>query len=442
MYDLDVEEDQSDLNFNLGGVVQAQGTGVINRPNTGPTTGFKPYVAPAIPGFTAPQLQNVQYTQATQTTNLPTFGQTMGSNLGKYDEIKRYINDAGQVLQIPFKNGKPIYPIPEGYRFEAMGTTTPTSTSVTPVTVTGQQQDDGGGDGGTVGVGSSTVTGASNMESNMMDASRGMFGTRDSSVGTFGSNREFGFSNDAMRNATLDMGKAQFGSFSPMAAAGIAIGNKLGFLDNTSTPNQDAIAGQTAKGMALGMMGFSNPGQISTNEQATAYGLAISAAMEASKNAINQGILSAMTDIGYSRADVTNAEAMRSAAKGYAALAAEYSQDAAAAIAGGTVTDGNGKAVTSTDPTTGITQDVTTEQARQSANNSKSKAEEALAAERTLGNAASQQDGGPPPGSAPSSPADFGALSPEDAADAGGGGHGGAGGDAGGDAAGSEAGTG
>ena len=145
-------KEQTKLSFQLGGTTPMPGTGIINTPANAPTTGFKPYVAPTVPGFTTPQLQNVQFTQAPQTTNLPTFGQVMGSNLGKYDELRRYVNDAGQVRQIPFKNGKPIYPIPEGFRFEAMGMTTPTDTSTTPVTVTGQQQDDGGGDGAGTGV--------------------------------------------------------------------------------------------------------------------------------------------------------------------------------------------------------------------------------------------------------------------------------------------------
>ena len=156
--DLEMEEDQSDLNFNLGGVVPMQGTGVVNTANAGPTTGFTPYVAPAIPGFTGPQLQNTQYTTATQTTNLPTFLQTVGTKPGEYDELRRYVNDAGQVRQIPFKNGQPIYPIPEGYRFEAEGTTGITTPTTMPTTTVGQQQDDGGGgdgDGG-VGVGAGT----------------------------------------------------------------------------------------------------------------------------------------------------------------------------------------------------------------------------------------------------------------------------------------------
>ena len=405
MYDLDIEEDQSDLNFNLGGVVPVQGTGVINKPNTGPTTGFKPYVAPTVPGFTAPKLQNVQYTQAPQTTNLPTFGQVMGSNLGKYDELRRYVNDAGQVRQIPFKNGKPIYPIPEGFRFEAMGMTTPTNTSVTPVTVTGQQQDDGGGDGAgssVVGTTLGGVKGASDMETAMMDASRGMFGTRDSSVGTFGSNREFGFSNDAMRSATFDMAMAQFGSLSPTAAAGIEFGNKLGILDNMATPNERAIAGQTAKGMALSAMGFSNPGQISTNEQATAYGLAISAAMEASKKgqnvqaaveavlaqnqeAVKQGQISALTDIGHSASDVSNVDTVSRAVAGYNALADAYDQDAREIASTGFIMDKDRNPIRTRDITTGkLKGNVMKQSALDQLNAFKSKAAQARAKATSL----------------------------------------------------------
>ena len=436
--DLEMEDDgQDDLNFNLGGVVPMPGTGVITTPNPAPTTGFKPYVPPVIPSFTGPQLQGTQFTTATQSTNLPTFGQVVGTNPGQYDELRRYVNDAGIVRRIPFKNGQPIYPIPEGFRFEPEDTTQVTDPTTTPTTTIGQQ-DDGGGDGdslgiGTTGVGTSTVTGASDMETAMMDASRGMFGKRDSSAGFYGGSREFGLTNPEMRSATFDMAMAQLGSLSPMTAAGITIGNQLGILDNMATPNQAAIAGQTAKGMALAAMGFSNPGQIATNEQATAYGLAITAAMEAAKKgqdvrsavdevmaqnqtAVNQGILSAMTDLGYSRADVTNVEALRSAARGYNNLADSYAQDAKDAIASGTVRDTSGKAVTSTDPTTGKTQAVTTERARQQANAAKAKEQQARNRARTLGNEASQQDGGAPPGATPSSPADYGAMSPEDVA--------------------------
>jgi hypothetical protein len=448
MYDLDVDDedeynnmavggmpikDQTRQAFQLGGTVQLPGfTGVQTTPPTAPTTGYRPYVQPiqAASSQFVPQFTGVQYTAATGTTNIPTFADTVGRNPGQYDELRTYVNDAGQTLQIPFKNGQPIYPIPYGYRYQTKETTTPTDTSTIPTTVVGQDDDRGGdGDRG-VGVGSATVTGASDMESATMDASRGRFGIRDSSVGFYGGSREFGFSNPEMRSATFDMAKAQLFSLSPMAAAGIAIGNQLGILDNMSTSNQDAIAGQTAKGMALGMMGYSDPGQIATQEQATAYGLAISAAMEASKkgqdirsavdavmaehqDAINQGLVSAMTDIGYSPDSVNSVEALSAASKGYAALAAAYDKDAQEALDNGAIrSELTGKAITS--KATGKA--ITTEKALQESKASKSKANQAKAAAAITGNAAAEKGDSAPPGSAPSDPADYGAMSPEDAA--------------------------
>jgi len=146
-------KEQTKLSFQLGGTTPMPGTGVINTPTNAPTTGFTPYVAPAIPGFTGPQLQNTQYTTATQTTNLPTFGQTVGTKPGEYDELRRYVNDAGQVRQIPFKNGQPIYPIPEGYRFEAEDTIQVIEGTTGPVANVGQQDDGGGGGDGGGGTG-------------------------------------------------------------------------------------------------------------------------------------------------------------------------------------------------------------------------------------------------------------------------------------------------
>ena len=409
MYDLDVEDDD-ERNFNVGGYVAPQAnpqTGTYTLPGTGIAgyqtppvgqTGYTPYGG-AAPYFQPVQFAGPQFQTALQTTNLPTFAETVGSNIGKYDELRTYINDAGQILQIPFKDGKPIYPIPEGYRPKGDQPTAEQPTTTIPVSTPITNQGDGGGDGATVGtsLGGTSVVGASDVETAMMDPSRGMFGTKDSSVGTFGSNREFGFSNEAMRSATFDMAKAQIGSLSPTAAAGIAIGNQLGILDNMSTPNQDAIAGQTAKGMALSAMGFSNPGQISTNEQATAYGLAISAAMEASKkgqdvqkaveavmeqnkSAVQQGQVSAMTAIGYNATDVSNQSTVSRAVAGYNALADAYSKDATEVAATGTVKDSKGNPVMSKSGP------VMTQSARDALNALESKAAQARAAAVALSN--------------------------------------------------------
>ena len=135
MYDLDVEDDG--LEMQTGGLVPASAqqsyysqptqvnpqTGTYILPGSGtvtrasvyqPTTGYTPYTP--TPFFQPIQLTGPQFQTATQTTNLPTFGETVGTKPGEYDELITYINDAGQTLQIPFKDGKPLYPIPAGYR--------------------------------------------------------------------------------------------------------------------------------------------------------------------------------------------------------------------------------------------------------------------------------------------------------------------------------------
>jgi len=130
-YDLEVEDDgQGELNFQAGGYVPPSipnqinpVTGVYQTGTTGITgyqgyqgqpTGYTPYGG-ATPFFQPMQFTGPQYTTALQTTNLPTFAETVGTRAGQYDELVKYQNDAGQILQIPFKNGQPIYPIPEGY---------------------------------------------------------------------------------------------------------------------------------------------------------------------------------------------------------------------------------------------------------------------------------------------------------------------------------------
>tara|TARA_S200002703_G_scaffold131107_1_gene118512 strand:+ start:28 stop:1380 length:1353 start_codon:yes stop_codon:yes gene_type:complete len=89
----------------MGGFQPAQ-----QVPNTGytPYTGTQPYVQPL-------QYTGTQYTTADQTTNIPTFGEMVGSGY-QGSELRTYVNDAGQVLQIPFVDGKPVYPIPDGYK--------------------------------------------------------------------------------------------------------------------------------------------------------------------------------------------------------------------------------------------------------------------------------------------------------------------------------------
>ena len=158
--------------FADGGVVQAQ-SGTFVAPGSGVTTvpsqfagqnlpsynanqtlqkSVRPaYTVPTIPAVTTgydPKFMTGQEMQTNQTA--PSFETLIGKNPGQYDEMRTYKNDAGATLQIPFKNGQPIYPIPEGYIFvdpEEEQTEKPTVQSVRPTTT--QAQVDGDNDSGT-----------------------------------------------------------------------------------------------------------------------------------------------------------------------------------------------------------------------------------------------------------------------------------------------------
>ena len=99
------------------------------------TAPFRPFVPQNVgtqpPSNTAPVAGQV-----------PTFGELMPQLTGKRETLE-YRNDAGQKLFIPFINGKPIYPIPEGYtRYIAEEVTTPNKpTSVQSTSVRQDQQD-------------------------------------------------------------------------------------------------------------------------------------------------------------------------------------------------------------------------------------------------------------------------------------------------------------
>ena len=129
------------------GTYTLPGTGIAGyQVPSGTPTGYTPYGG-AQPYFQPVQFTGAQYQTALQTTNLPTFAETVGSKPGQYDELRTYINDAGQTLQIPFKDGRPIYPIPEGYRpIGDQPAPEEEQTTVTPTVGQTQVIDDGGGD--------------------------------------------------------------------------------------------------------------------------------------------------------------------------------------------------------------------------------------------------------------------------------------------------------
>ena len=161
MSDLDMEDDGM-LEFQTGGFVPGQGF-----PSIPPGIPTPQQQAAGISSFTPSQFTNYQpqftpYTPPpiTPTTGLtqqftptidqqaPTFTNLTGAGQpspGGYDEMRTYVNDAGMEMQIPFKDGKPIYPIPDGYKEkgEAVDTTTDVKTETTQTTAPEQQE---GGD--------------------------------------------------------------------------------------------------------------------------------------------------------------------------------------------------------------------------------------------------------------------------------------------------------
>ena len=156
--DLDMEDeidDNKELEMQVGGFVQPtqqqQQMGISGyQQAAAPTTGVA-----AVPQQAASQqyVQPVQPVQAAVPTmtaykpsEVPTFQQTIGDDaFGTYDELRQYKNEAGNIINIPFRNGQPISPIPEGYTFvdpEETATEEVTTTPTTPQTTT--VREDGG----------------------------------------------------------------------------------------------------------------------------------------------------------------------------------------------------------------------------------------------------------------------------------------------------------
>jgi predicted metal-binding transcription factor (methanogenesis marker protein 9) len=115
----DIPFDMDDLELAEGGVVEAQ-QGIYLPPDINtPTTGQQP-------GFgAAPTLFPVNQTATTPVMPVPepvlpqpeppkSFQDLIGG--ANFDETRPYINDAGDVRLIKFKNGEPIESIPEGFR--------------------------------------------------------------------------------------------------------------------------------------------------------------------------------------------------------------------------------------------------------------------------------------------------------------------------------------
>jgi len=133
-----------------------------------------------VPGYQSPQTQGVQFTPAQgqqqiqssfatpqQTVSIPfaqqyrtptytppsyqepiSFRDYIGAEFGQLQktETRRYTNEQGEELYIPFVNGKPIYPIPAGYTEYKEEAKPPTDDTPTTPTTRVRDESDGGDD--------------------------------------------------------------------------------------------------------------------------------------------------------------------------------------------------------------------------------------------------------------------------------------------------------
>ena len=108
------------------GVNIAQPTTQMMKPSIYSTPNVQPVVTPQVavptqPTYTAQTMPQYQQ-QPTNTAATPTFGGLVGAPFGQLQEstTKKYVNsETGEELYIPFVNGKPVYPIPTGFKEES-----------------------------------------------------------------------------------------------------------------------------------------------------------------------------------------------------------------------------------------------------------------------------------------------------------------------------------
>jgi len=159
--DLDMSDEEEPMGDTVqmaqGGVVKAA-VGTFINPSTGiggyQQSQFGNYTPPTVPNVPS-QLPTTSYIAPTQQatpfaadqTNLPEFKDFIPAPEGKYDEIIEYVNAEGMKLSIPFVNGKPIYPIPTGYKKVDKGIVAPDPITQVPtakVSQSVQNTEDGG----------------------------------------------------------------------------------------------------------------------------------------------------------------------------------------------------------------------------------------------------------------------------------------------------------
>jgi hypothetical protein len=122
--DLDIEDemgDNNELEMQVGGFVQPQGFTGIQSTQPSQFQNYQPqyvpYQAPVVnAAYQPPQQQAVPTIPSGQ---LPQAEQFLQAPQPGEQDLRKYVNDEGQVRMIPFVNDQPVYPIPQGFYPEA-----------------------------------------------------------------------------------------------------------------------------------------------------------------------------------------------------------------------------------------------------------------------------------------------------------------------------------
>ena len=270
--------------------------------------------------------------------------------IGGISETREYRNQAGQSLYIPFINGEPVYPIPDGYteyKAEDIADVAPD-----PELPTDVETGDGGNNDD-----ASSFTNVSSGTSKIKSVSgliNSLFGTDEpkkepktlqqslfDDAEVFGGSSKFGLSNKDLRKATGIQALSQVSGIFPTSAITAAMAKEFGITN--FTPNDVAIAGNTAKNTALSHLGYGTAGQLTSDSQASLLGKTMIAAQTAAKKGLNpdaavRGVLDTEEGARVRNEAATNLKntifsdninaTFAEAAKGATVLANEYRNEA------------------------------------------------------------------------------------------------------------------
>jgi hypothetical protein len=143
----DLELEDEPVEMQIGGFVDPNIT--MQQSQFGQMAPVQPpaYIPPPPPPPFVPTQQAATPVMAAPEV-LPTFEQLMPAPEGRYDELVEFENkDTGQKMSIPFVNGQPIYPIPQGFTRVETDIVEPTpEPEVVPTAQVESAVDDGGDD--------------------------------------------------------------------------------------------------------------------------------------------------------------------------------------------------------------------------------------------------------------------------------------------------------